>query len=731
MTPCRFRAHVIAFVLTAAGGLPAWAWEGRVVTSDGKPLAGATISILGRPGEAIANADGRFVWQPDPTPPFEILVILPDGTYMKPVTVESLGQGVATITVTALVSEAVTVTGSAPGIEVTPAAGTTTLSGRELDVRQPANLMQSVENVAGVNQVSEGQAAVPAVRGLARGRTLILIDGARVTTERRAGPSATYLDPTIVEGVDVARGPGSVAYGSDAFGGIISVRTRRVAQGSPWAVRFSGTAGTGIPEWRLAGQVAKGLPEGSVLVAAHARDADDWSSPDGPVVNSGYADGGVLGRVEQKIGGGTFGAGWQSDLGRDIDRPRNDFATVRIYHPFEDSHRFTATYEVADVAGLRRLNVNTFLGSYAQRTDQDRFPTAITGRVIERADVAANDYGVRAFGERLFGDARVEMGFDLNGRFDLEAVDDLITHDLSGQIAGTRPHVSIENAHRDDVGLYGSVDTALSPLLSLGVGLRGDYVATENTGGYFGDRSTAHGAFSGYAALTGGSFGGFSTTVQVARGFRDPTLSDRYYRGPTGRGFVTGNPDLEPETSLQLDLALRYTTPRYRLAGFYYHYRIDELIERYQTAMDLFFFRNSGRARIRGVEVEGQMDLASGFTAELAVQIAEGRALDDGSYLDDISPITVTTVLRKAFGERAFGQVRLAYFSDDEHAGPTERPIPGYTLLDAQAGYTLARAVEIRLQARNLLNESYFASQDVRAVLAPGRSANVTLALVF
>ena len=117
--------------------------------------------ILGRTGEAVTDADGRFRWQPDPTPPFEILVVLPDGTYMKPVTVDRLGDGTATMTVQPLVSEAVMVTGSAPVIESSPAAGTTTVSGRDVAVRQPTNLMQAVENVAGVNQVSEGQAAVP------------------------------------------------------------------------------------------------------------------------------------------------------------------------------------------------------------------------------------------------------------------------------------------------------------------------------------------------------------------------------------------------------------------------------------------------------------------------------------------------------------------------------------------------------------------------------------------
>ena len=41
-----------------------------------------------------------------------------------------------------------------------------------------------------------------------------------------------FLDPSVVEGIDVARGPGSVAYGSDALGGVVSVRTRRAEPGS-------------------------------------------------------------------------------------------------------------------------------------------------------------------------------------------------------------------------------------------------------------------------------------------------------------------------------------------------------------------------------------------------------------------------------------------------------------------------------------------------------------------
>src|SRR5688500_20237821 len=129
------------------------------------------------------------------------------GAYSRPSLIESFdATSELRVTVTPLLNESVTVSGSAPSNESTPGSGTTSLSGRDVAVRQPSNLMQAIENVAGVSQVSEGQAAVPAIRGLARGRTLILIDGARVSSERRAGPSATYLDPSLSRGGGVARG---------------------------------------------------------------------------------------------------------------------------------------------------------------------------------------------------------------------------------------------------------------------------------------------------------------------------------------------------------------------------------------------------------------------------------------------------------------------------------------------------------------------------------------------
>jgi hemoglobin/transferrin/lactoferrin receptor protein len=723
---------IAMLALPAASRAQGGRFEGRLVQEgSGAPLAGATVSVVGATGTTKTDADGRFTWVPVPSVPFQLVIVLAGGQVARPVLIERLQEDVTSVTVGGLADEAIAVIGAAPSVDAAPASATTVLSAAQIAPRNAENLMQALETVPGINQVSEGHAAVPAVRGLARGRTLFLIDGGRVTSERRVGPSGTFLDPSVIEGIDIARGPGSVAYGSDALGGVISVRTRRAEPGSPLRARVTGSIGAGVPEARGVFEVSKGLARGGVLVQAHVRNAEDYDAPTEEVFNSGWEDQGFLVNFSHELGRGVLSAGWQSDFGRDFERPRNNSRTVRFYYPFENAHRFTASYELPEIGGLRKVAVTGFLGAYEQRTDQDRFPTATTGRSVERADVSANDFHVKGSAERLLGRARVEFGVDVNGRYDLEALDVIQAYDLAGALVRDTTNVSIEDAHRTDTGAFAQIASALGRYARVSGGIRGDYVTTENVGGFFGDRSTSNGAASGFGALTLGPFRGLSVTTQVSRGFRDPTLSDRYFRGPSGRGFITGNPDLEPETSLQFDLATRYTLPRTQLAVYFYHYRIDDLIERYQTQTDFFFFRNRGRARLRGFEVETRSDLGHGYSVEIGGQISRGEALDDDVDLDDVSADTFSMLGRKDFGRRAYAQARLALHAEDDRPGPSEIAAPGATLLDIGGGWRIQPQLELRGLLRNALDDEYYASPDPRFVLAPGRSVSLTAVVQF
>ena len=115
-------------------------------------------------------------------------------------------------------------------------------------------------------------------------------DSGRVTTERRVGPSATFIDPFMLESVEVSRGPGSVAYGSDALGGVIHIRTKRPRMDVPLRGRFVGGVGSGSNLRRGGIEISQGFREWGFLVQGSAREFSDYQTPLGKVTNSGAKD---------------------------------------------------------------------------------------------------------------------------------------------------------------------------------------------------------------------------------------------------------------------------------------------------------------------------------------------------------------------------------------------------------------------------------------------------------
>jgi iron complex outermembrane receptor protein len=710
---------VLALVPQAAG-----AFEARVELPDGAPAADARILLLGHTGAARTGPDGRFSWVPEPRPPFQVLVVLPGEVYTTPILVESLPAGgePLVLTVRLAARDSITVeAGASPHTEAPPANAATLLLREDVEQRRPPNLVETISGVPGAGTVGEGLAAVPSLRGLARGRTLILIDGARVTSERRAGPSATFLDPATLETVEIARGPGSVAWGADAFGGVIHARTRKAPHGGPWIGRVDASLGAGWPRGAILAEVGKGLGDGGFLVQARHRDADDYESPEGTVPGSSGRDSGFRAQAHHEVGRGRLGVGWQSDYGRDIGKPSSEWDLARTVYPIEDSHRLTASYEADPSGALERWAVDGFLGS--SRLVTDRVSGVEEEETRRQSDVRARDYALRVSGAGAHKGVAVRGGLDLNGRAGLEALDSL---ESGGSIV---EGVAIEDASRRNLGAWTTLEGRPLDWLLVSGGLRYDHVATRNRGGYLGDLDTAYDSVSGALALAGGPIHGLTVTGQVSRGFRDPTLSERYYRGVTGRGFVTGNPDLEPETSLQYDVAVR-RPGRVRFGLYLYRYEIADLVERYREGPD-FSFRNRGKALLRGIELEAQADLGSQLSLELGLQAAEGRALDDDAPLSDVPAEGLTLTLRRRFGGSGSIWARALLRARHDEPGPVEREVPGYGILDLGGAWRVTRSLEARLVVGNLLDKDYLGSPDELAVPAPGRHAIVTLSARF
>ena len=704
---------------------------GQVVdATTGRPIAGADVAVVGVRSTTRTAHDGRFRWPVVPDGSVVVVVMLPEGRIAKPVTIaagERLHEMVVKIEVA--YGESVSVQGVAPGIDATPGASSTTVLEADLQLRRPATLAQSLENIPGVSAISEGQGSTPAIRGLARGRTVILVDGARVSTERGAGPNASFLDPATSGRIDVVRGPASVAYGTDAFGGVIAARSRWPVPSAGFDVRFSASAAAGQPEQRADVELAYGYDGGAILAGVRQREFENYTAPAGDVPYSSWRDSG--GRVlwKQTAGANNLSAALQMDEARDIGRPRSDSNAVVASSPFERSTRFAFSLNRATLGTWRDLQLDAFVGASSQRTEQDRVPAPGRPRRIDRADASAQDFQIRSTVRHDIGPADFRGGLDFQRRSDVTAADTAVMFTAAGAITSTATTATIASADRTAFGGFGEADVPIKPWLRVTGGARIDGLWSQNDGGFFGDRSITGTGVAGVAAVTFAPSRTLSVTAQIARGFREPTLTDRFSRGPVGRGFIEGNPDLVPETSRQYDVTLRYAPGRFQITSAFYWYDIHDLIERYTAGPDLFRIRNRAHARLTGAELEARFRAPYGLTIDLVGQVSRGEDADDGTPVDDVAPESLSLIGRHVWRERLTSYVRLSSVGAHNRAGPGEVPSPGYTLLDAAAGWRLHSMVEVRATFRNLLNESYYSSAGPRWVWAPGRTAAITLVI--
>jgi outer membrane receptor protein involved in Fe transport len=698
----------------------------RLVDRDDAPIVRATVTVVGWPATAVTDGDGRFRLAPAPAPPFGLVIFGPDGALL------------GTAQVTALVTSAdrelrlipadtvQVVSGVAPTTLSSPAAASTLISREEQERTRPLRLVETLEAIPGAENVGSGQSAVPALRGLARGRTLILIDDARVTAERRAGPSATYLNPFALETVEIVRGPGTVAYGADAIGGVIHARTP-LPRTDASSARFEVAAGVGEPFASGAVEANVDLGSSALLAQVHQRSFGDYDSPEGEVDNSSARDRGVLLRGLLPLGTETrLLLGLQVDQGRDIARPATDTDSRRTVYPEEDSERFTAALDLPGGGGFSTIEVRAFFGRYRLVTERRTLDPSRPR--IDRADVESDDASLRVVARHPTPRGYFRVGLDVVSRFGLEATNEQL-YDPPGEPATpVNANRTIESARRIAGGLFVEAEHGFSGGgVMLAGGLRGDSVDTRNRGGFFGDRTTEQSAVSGYAAVRWRPLDRFAASLQVARGFRDPSLSDRYFRGVTARGVITGNPDLEPETSRQVDLALRGTLGRLTLALYGYLYRIEDLIERFEVAEDEFAFRNRGEQELRGLELEADWVFSEKLSTRLTFGTARGEILDDGSDPDDVPATALTASLIHRPTPRVWWQARLVAVDRDDRPGPNEKVTPSWVILDASAGVRLGRVFELRLLLGNITDRAYPASTDDRAPLAPGRSAALSL----
>lgn len=241
--------RAIATLLLVVAPLPAAAQgivRGTVRDKDGAPIRGASIAIPGTTLSTRSDLQGAYR-----------IAVVPAGRVR--VYAAALGHGPVDTVVALTGGDSTTVDFSLspaplalPPVDVVsdrvphfgdrPATSVGQVTERDLDRRAVNTVDEAIDHVAGLQMVN-GQTNIRGSTGYVQGlnsRVLMTVDGIAMNQADRGGINWDLLAVDEIESVEILKGAGSSLYGSAAFGGVINVTTRDVPAGLHARARLTG-----------------------------------------------------------------------------------------------------------------------------------------------------------------------------------------------------------------------------------------------------------------------------------------------------------------------------------------------------------------------------------------------------------------------------------------------------------------------------------------------------------
>lgn len=688
---------------------------GSVTDLDKIPLIGITVHLKSTTSATLTNEDGRFFLDvPDNLKDQQVtLLFIREGYYpqKKKVRVDNTAKTFKILFLPKdreLHEVSVTATNREQQAIDVPVAEHS-VSALSIQEKIPDNVMDTLSDTPGVHFVgSGGYSVTPSIRGLARRRVLVLVDGARVTSDRRAGTSAGFIQPELSTGIEVVRSPASVLYGSDAIGGVINILTRPgkdqllAAHKNRFNLNYNSVSqrlNTGV-------SLQHQLNRWHFYTGFQYAKAGDYSAPDEKIINSGYTYYSGAADISYQDEKREFFLGYIGGIGKDVDKPdrENDpgnFTTV----PSESQQFLRMGYTEKELLPNAKLRLSLFYNPSTYFLEKTN-----TGKnTWERSETRGSNLGVKVFVEKeLTGSLFYQVGAEWFSRQNLRINNIARPLDQGDDAASST--MPLDNGSRSDYSLFLTLQYSPIKQWSFNGGIRYTYfdINADTDNGYMEKNS---GSYSFFVGVTHKITPTLSTFINVARAYRFPSLSESFYTGLTGRKYVIGNPLLEPETSWNIDAGLKYGSSKLGIGFYLFTNRVDHLIERYRNEDNIYTYDNIHRGTLYGGEIEllyrpvEKVQLFGHFF------YYRGRSSRTDDPLNDI-PAPRFKIGAKFFIGRLWIETDYLHSFKKSDPGPAEVLNKAYHLLDVKSGMYINSYLFIYMKISNLFNQTYYANPD-------------------
>ncbi len=519
---------------------------------------------------------------------------------------------------------------------------------KEIESAQATDIADLLRTYAGLDIARNGgpgQATSLFIRGTDSNHTLVMIDGVKINPGTIGGAALQNISPSIIERIEIVKGPRSALYGSEAIGGVINIITRSDASGTHARAGYTtGTYNTKNYQFSLdTKDKDTGFRSG---ISTNFFDTDGFPTRSTSSVNRGYDNTTINSYIGMQAGPIDLEASYWNASG---NTEYLDFFLTPLDQDFENS------------AGALTLKAS---------------PYSIWGSTLKLSHITDEI------------DQNQGNDFTHTRRDALDWQNDIQLTEQQLLTAGF--WYSQENTKASIFGSGFNEDTSVKAAYlqdDITLGAHHILIAARVTDHDGFDTNLSWNFAYGYRLSTATRL-----TASAGTGFRAPDSTDRF-------GFG-GNPDLDEETSLNLELGVKHTFNRYHsLSVNVFDNRIDDLIE-FNNAT--FIVENIGEARIYGIE--GNYNFNMNFWHLRLTAIAQNPENDETN--EQLLRRAKNTLTASLSYERKLYSVLLDFLATGERKDFAE-DLDAYQLVNAAFQFRPYGNWLAQLKVENLLDENY------------------------
>jgi vitamin B12 transporter len=528
------------------------------------------------------------------------------------------------------------------------------VSGEELERWPAADVADALRMRTGIEIArtgGPGQQTSLFLRGTESNHVLLLVDGVRMNPGTIGSPAVQNLTPSMIDHIEIVKGPRSSLYGSDAIGGVVNVITRRGATAGR-SLEF-GTGGFGT---RMAGfSAGAGDEQLDGSIAAYWLDSAGFPTRSDDDTDRGYRNLSLNGALRASLGGVALGArAWHTSGTSEY----SDFFVTPVDQDFVNS-AFAVDASGEPAPGWRtHVTLSHATDEIAQNQSGDFLRTR-RWQADWQNDVTLGEHNALTAGVLLQREAAASESYGTG--FD-ETTDTRLLY-LQNQASFGRHQLLLAAGHTDH----------------------------DAFGGHF-TWNTEYGL-----TLAG------TTSLWVAAGtaFRAPDATDRF-------GFG-GSPGLKPESSRSYELGIRHHAGEKHVVSLVaFRNQIDNLIQYVVTDYETYEGenRNVARARIDGIEASWQYTNGP-WLARAGATLQDPQDLTEGTRLLRRARENFTLALSRELGPHRLSIDVLAAGQRLDYGYPEPVRLDAYVLANLSATIALPRDWTMTARLENMFDEQY------------------------